>query len=240
MNEQDIKDLVAKLLADGKEEGTKLIENIEATAKEYIPVVESKIAAISKKIDWKFTTKIVLGILAAIAIAALFYGVFKKPSPITTHEFAQTQQMSEVKNLDKVPVAPPTVIYIYPKDKVVKKVKLPDEVVNDVNKKIVDTAEVPETKAGYDIVAVLDNSTGKVNTIAKEKELPYFQLRNDLSVGVRGGVVAGSPVPYGGDIHTQWTFLRIKKATVSAYGEAGFVDKGYAKAMIAVDYSITK
>jgi hypothetical protein len=206
--------------------------------------VGAEVSRVEKRINWSRVWSIgrwVLLALFLIALAAFLYARFK-PSPVITQEhFAPTPEMKPLQGVTKVMVQAPKVIYVYPPAAVAGAVpQLSQEIAKIPEAKTLTSATLPESKNGYDSAAVMD-AKGDTIILSKEKTSPLFQLRNDLTAGLRGGLIAGSNIttPYGGDVHVEWKFLRMKNMKLGAYGEAGVMGtQGYGKAMLSADFDV--
>jgi len=87
---------------------------------------------------------------------------------------------------------------------------------NPADLQVTATAQLPESKNGYQVVTVINTETGVTTPVVKEQESPWFQFRNDAALGIRYGI--NQQLQYVGTTYGRWDFLRIKDVYVSANG----------------------
>lgn len=96
------------------------------------------------------------------------------------------------------------------------------------------TADLPESDNGYEEVSVINLQTGESQIQAREKDSPWFQLRNDAAIGVKYGV--GQNLTYTGTAYGRWDFLRIKDVYISTNGDLS--TDGAARIQFGAEYRI--
>ena len=93
------------------------------------------------------------------------------------------------------------------------------------------TADLPETKGGYEVIGTMNTKTGVGNIIAKEKPRSLFGLPNEKEIGVRAGY--NNKLEQNVSIYGRWNFFRVGNVHLSAYGEGS---QNNATAQIEVGY----
>lgn len=82
------------------------------------------------------------------------------------------------------------------------------------------TAELPESRNGYDVIGIFNTRTGITDLLPKEKPSPWFEFRNRYGLGIRYGVGLGNGQPlHTGTFYGFWEFLRVKDLYATGYGE---------------------
>lgn len=115
---------------------------------------------------------------------------------------------------------------------VVEKLKLPNWFAENADEQAIATADLPETKAGYNVVATVNTKTGVGNIIAKEKQRSLFGLPNEKEIGARVGYNSGLKQQI--SVYGRWSFLRVGNVHLSAYGEGN--SEGNATAQLELGY----
>lgn len=94
------------------------------------------------------------------------------------------------------------------------------------------TGDLAESDNGYEAVSVIDMQTGKSQIVAREKNDPWFQFRNDGAIGVKYGINQRlTPVT---DVYGRWDFLRVRDVYFGANGSVS--TGGDAKLQMGVEY----
>ncbi len=178
--------------------------------------------------------------VAILCVAALAGGVYaykwyvpSAQAPLS--DYTAAQPIKEVEKIKVVKVPGPTQIVTVEKEKIVEKLKLPDEIVTNPDVQITATAQVPPYEGTTNAIATMDTKTGQGTIQLKQEPLPLFAFENKKEVGIRGGVgLHGKQV----DIYGRWTFARVGKVHVAAYGEATGTEtaSGNGKAMLDISY----
>jgi hypothetical protein len=137
-------------------------------------------------------SKIIMGVLVGILTIALIAMVqawykerFKPIIPQTN--YVTVDRIKYIDKIKKVEV-PIEKIVTYEKNVIVKKVNgLPTWFVENADEQATATANLPETKGGYEVIGTINTKTGVGNIIAKEKPRSLFGLPNEKEIGVRAG-----------------------------------------------------
>lgn len=176
----------------------------------------------------------VLMVLAVIALVSVIWNHFK-PAPLPEAQWSKTEPAKGAEGVKTVYVQGPERIVTVEKEKIVEKLKLPDEIKNNPDQQVIATAEVPAHKAPTDVVATLNTKTGEGSIIARPRKPAFFEFVNDKEIGARYGI---STQGTAADIYGRWDFVRVGPATIGAYGELGLTERGksQAKAQISVSY----
>lgn len=94
------------------------------------------------------------------------------------------------------------------------------------------TADLPESDNGIDVVALMNMETGETQLVAREKEAPWWQFRNDGAVGVKYGINQHlTPIS---DVYGKWDFLRLKNVYLGVSGTIS--TDGDAKLQLGAEY----
>jgi len=183
-------------------------------------------------------TKILMGLLVVVLLIALFaslkawYGEKNKPV-ISKVEFVKVPEIKVVTKIHKVEV-PIKTDHIATLDKkvLVKKINgLPTWFAENADEQAVASADLPETKGGYEVIGTMNTKTGVGNIIAKEKQRPLFGLPNEKEIGARAGYsIKGQQV----SVYGRWNFLRVGNIHLSAYGEGN--SEGNAIGQLEIGY----
>jgi hypothetical protein len=90
---------------------------------------------------------------------------------------------------------------------------------NPADLQVTATADLPESKAGYQVVTVFNTETGVTENIAKEKLLPWFAFENHGSASAWYGY--NQQLLNVVDLDARWQFLRIKQVHLGLRGAVG-------------------
>lgn len=175
-----------------------------------------------------------LFVLLAI-MAALFAWYDHKPV-LSKTAFTAVPKIAAVENIPKVPTAVQfTHIKTIPKKTLEKKITLPPEVSDDEDTEVTDTADIPPSENGTQVITTINKVTGDTKILAKEKEAPLFAFENKKLVGVGYGIGTEGPV---GTVYGQWTFARVGNVHISARAEinASQTRAPEAKVMATAEY----
>src|SRR6185369_2014023 len=202
-----------------------------------------------KQVDWKRTILLVLLVLAVASSAWQYF--MPQYRIITQNQFHPVPMIRGTAGIDRVRVAcPESGIVVLDKKAIAKKLDLdwlqggdiagalaadknstitPTEVTSPspegtqpaADLRITATGDLPESDNGYEEVSVTDMVSGESQIMAREKESPWFQFRNDAALGIRYGLCVGAShdSPYCGDVYGKWDFLRLKDVYLSTNGD---------------------
>lgn len=210
-----------------------------------------------KRVDWRRTILLIALILATAA--ALWQWFCPPVRIITQNQFHPVPVIKAVEKVKTVRVAcPERGLVVLDKQTVADKLDIPwlqggdiasakvsEEVTspsaegaspvpgNPRDLQITATAQLPESKSGYQVVAVVDTATGVTTQVVKEEPAPWFQLRNDAAMGVRYGICSGDSL-YCGTTYGRWDFLRVKDVYLSANGDLS--TDGAARLQFGAEY----
>ncbi len=181
-----------------------------------------------------------IGFYALVAVVvlmavAMLKGWYEKPATVTPVQFTPAQPIKETVKIKTVKVPGPKEIVTVEKPIIVEKLKLPDEIAKDPAKQITATAEVPPYEGETHAIAITDTQSGQSHIELKQEPLPLFSFKNDKEIGIRGGVGING---YSGDLYGRWTFARVGKFHIAAYGEMSGNQalRPDAKAMLEISY----
>jgi hypothetical protein len=168
-------------------------------------------------------SKIILGAFCVILTIALFamvqawYKERFKPIKPPLINYVEVEKIKYINKIKKVEVPIDKIVTIE-KGTLVKKVNgLPTWFVENADEQAVATANLPETKSGYEVIGTVNTSTGVGNIIAKEKPRSLLGLPNEKELGVRVGY--NQKLEQNVSIYGRWNFFRVGNFHLSAYGE---------------------
>jgi len=192
-----------------------------------LPGWKDILAADWRRVDWPRTVLLIVCILAIAA--ALWQYFMPQIRTVTTTEFKAVPQIRETVKLQRVTVQGPARLVTIDKQQVAEKLELPwllesgDSLdprppvpghASDLQ--VVATSDLPESRAGYQEVAVVNTATGETTLVAKEKELPWFRFVNKGQASLWYGY--DQRLRNVGDLEGRWQFLQIKKAGLALRG----------------------
>jgi hypothetical protein len=181
-------------------------------------------------------TKIITGsiiVILSIALIAMVQAWYKErfKEVIPQIKYVEVKKVKYIDKIKKVEV-PIEKIVTYEKSVIVKKVNgLPTWFVENADEQAIATADLPETKGGYEVIGTMNTKTGVGNIIAKEKPRSLFGLPNEKEIGVRAGY--NNKLEQNVSIYGRWNFFRVGNVHLSAYGEGS---QNNATAQIEVGY----
>lgn len=175
-----------------------------------------------------------LMMLAIVALVSHLWNTYK-PVSAPVNQWTPAPEIKEVVKIQKVYVKGPERIVTIEKEKIVEKLKLPDEIAKNPDEQVIATAEVAPHKAKTDVIATMNTKTGESHIISRPRNLPFFEFISEKEIGVRAGISTDGTA---GDIFARWDFVRIGGANIGMYGEAGATSTGktQAKAQLSVSY----
>lgn len=176
---------------------------------------------------------VLAGVLAILAGASMTYFHFKKQDPVNMVQYSPGSEMRETVKIKRVEVPIERIITIE-KEKVVEKLKLPDEIAKDPDRQVIATTKVPAYEGDTNVVAVVNTKTGEGSMVVKQEPMSTFAFENKKELGGRFGYVAGeSGLKQQVDCYGRWTVVRIGRVHVGVYGEINSKPAG----KMAVDLS---
>ena len=183
----------------------------------------------------KIITYGVVIVLAVALVSALNAWYSEKYKPVISKvEYVNVPEIKVVTKIKKVEV-PMQVDHIVTiqKDVLIKKVNgLPTWFAGNADEQATATADLPETKAGYEVIGTMNTKTGQGNIIAKEKQRSLLGFPNEKEIGMRAGYnVKALPQV---SVFGRWSFLRVGNIHLSAYGEGN--SEGNATAQLELGY----
>lgn len=167
-------------------------------------------------------SKLILGAFCVILTIALFAMVQawykEKFKPVIPQvNYVEVEKIKYINKIKKVEV-PIEKIVTYEKKVIVKKVNgLPTWFVDNADEQAVATANLPETKGGYEVIGTMNTSTGVGNIIAKEKPRSLLGFPNEKEIGARVGY--SSKLVQEVSVYGRWNFFRVGNIHLSAYAE---------------------
>jgi hypothetical protein len=169
--------------------------------------------------------------VALIAMGVAWYGEKYKPI-ISKTGYVTPKPMKKVGKIKKKEI-PVEKIISYDKEEVVKKVKgLPNYFVENADEQVIASADLPETKTGYEVLGTINTQTGVGNIIAKEKKQSLFGFPNEKEIGIRAGYNTGMRQQV--SVYGKWDFLRVGNIYLGAYGEGN--SEGNAVGQLEIAY----
>jgi hypothetical protein len=183
-------------------------------------------------------TKVVIALLIVLCCVmgvSMLHSWFNPASTPNTTQYTVAPSIKEVERIKVVTVPGPTQIITIEKEKVVEKLKLPDEIAKNPDKQVVATATIAPYEGDTHAVAVMDTKTGQGSILVEPQPLSLFAFENRKEIGIRGGIGTEGKQ---GDLYGRYTFLRVGHFHASAYGEIAASEKGSGngKAMIELGY----
>ena len=177
---------------------------------------------------------IALCCVLALACGSLVYFHFKKPPTVNQQAYTPAPEIKEVVKIKRVEVPVEKIITIE-KEKIVEKLKLPDEIGKNPDKQIVATAVVEPYDGKTNAVAVVDTRTGEGSISVKQEPLPVVEFLNKKEIGGRGVYsLRDGQAKQQIDLYGRWTFLRVWKVHMAVYGETNSGPEG--KAGVDISY----
>ena len=178
---------------------------------------------------------IILCCVLAIACASLAYFHFKTPVAVNAEVYTPAPEIKEVVKIKRVEVPGPEKIITIEKEKVVERLKLPDDIGKNPDKQIIATAVVEPYEGKTNAVAVMDTRTGEGSISVKQEDPPLFAFQNKKEIGGRFGYVTDeSGVKQVVDAYGRWTVLRVWRVHVGIYGEVNSRPEG--KTAVDISY----
>lgn len=176
----------------------------------------------------------VLMVLAILALGSFLWNTFK-PAPPPVNQWTPAPEIRTVEKIKRVHVPGPKQIVTIEKEKVVEKLKLPDDIAKNPNEQIIATAEIAPHRAKTDVVATMNTHTGEAHIVSRPRKPPFFEFISEKELGVRAGISTDGTAA---DVFARWDFVRIGGASIGFYGEAGATSMGktQAKAQVSVSY----
>lgn len=179
-------------------------------------------------------------VLVVLLMAGSWVYNWYKPAPLVNPvQFTPAPPIKGTESIKIITVPGPVQIVTVEKEKIVEKLKLPDEIAKNPDLQVTSTATVAPYEGKTDAIAVMNTRTGESEIQIKQEPLPFFQFLNKKEIGVRAGIATSvkNDVPgmqYHGVLYGRWTFLRVAGAKVAAYVEGNTNPEG--KAMLDVRY----
>jgi hypothetical protein len=181
--------------------------------------------------------KIITGSLIAVLTVALIAMVqawykerFKPVIPQVN--YVEVEKIKYINKIKKVEVPIEKIVTIE-KGTLIKKAKgLPTWFVENADEQAIASADLPETKGGYEVIGTVNTSTGVGNIIAKEKPRSLIGFPNEKEIGARVGY--NSKLAQEVSIYGRWNFLRVGNVHLSAYADGS--SEGSATAQLELGY----
>lgn len=131
--------------------------------------------------SWLF---LAAALFIALWLSWLWYG--KQQSAPETYQVAAPAKA--VAGMIKEEVTGPAKIKVLPKKQASKKLDLPEDVTNDDNQQVIDTADIPVLPNGGTSVTIQNTATGDSKTLIKANPAPLFAFLRTGAVGGRFGI----------------------------------------------------
>lgn len=185
------------------------------------------------------TKTLVIGFLTLVGVLVLTSALvnwFEPPKP-PPKEFAKADPIPALSSVPKVTISVPKV-QVYDKPAATKKIPdLPKEITDNVDVEITASATTGPTKAGYNVVSVINKNSGESSIYYKEKDRALFEFVNEKRVGVAYGVSTDNGQQFG-KVFGEWTFLRVGSMHVGVQADvrASNFGKTEGTATAVLDY----
>ena len=180
-----------------------------------------------------------IAFLACIGVLILTSALVNWYRPPTTppKEFVKADPIPALGKVPKVSLSVPKV-QVYDKPTAVKQLPgLPKELVDNTDLEIMASATTGPSKAGFNVVSVLDKNTGDSSIYYKEKERGLFEFVNEKRIGIAYGISSDKGQQLG-KVYGEWTFFRAGEAHLSVQTElrAKQLQQTEAVGMLSIDY----
>ena len=176
-------------------------------------------------------------LLLLLTLLSVLYAWYTPVTPEPLPVFTKPAPIPSVKDLNKEDVAlAQAIVKALPKAKVVKKIKLPPEVVNNPAIQITDTAELPPSTHGTEVVSTIDTTTGETTILSKPKPVPLFEFENQKRIGVGYAVLDSKGTS--AKVYGEYTALRVGNFHVGVQADLTIrsYDLPEAKVLGVIDY----
>ncbi|WP_298434527.1 hypothetical protein [Geobacter sp.] len=181
-------------------------------------------------VNWR-RVLIVVGAVAALAVAAAIHTWRTRPAPLSTAGYSAPVPERKVVDIPRTPV-PVQRVVAYDKKAVAKKLPALAPEISAQNRQVIANADIPATKGGASAVTVLDTDTGESRILVREKEPPFVEIENSGALGIRYGI--NEHLRTEGTLYGRWSALRVGAVHLGAYGEVN--SEGGAKVQAALEY----
>ena len=160
-----------------------------------------------------------MGVIAVIALIAGLVAWYKPSLPaLPSNTYVEAPAQPKAGAVPKVDVEVKKVKVI-PKGTAVKVIKdLPEEVVTDTNTEVTNTATTGPSKAGVDIVTVINKETGETKILVKEKSRSLIEFLNEKRIGVAYGITTENGQQFA-KVFGEWTVLRVGSVHVGVQAD---------------------
>ena len=185
------------------------------------------------------TKTLAIGFLAFIGVLIITSALVNWYRPPTTppKEFAKAEPIPELAKVPKVTIAVPKV-QVYDKPAATKKIPdLPKEITDNVDVEITASATPGPTKAGYNVVSVINKNSGESSIYYREKERSLIEFLNEKRIGVAYGITTDNGQQFV-KVFGEWTVLRVGSVHVGMQADIKSKQSGTAEgtAVAVVDY----
>lgn len=148
-------------------------------------------------------TRIATAVALVVAVASAVTLWYFPRATVSRTEFVTVPQIRTVEKIKHIAVPGPREIMVIDKEAVKKKLdtRLP------AAEQVLATAELPPTRGGYDVLAILDTERGTGQITARQRTPPLVEFLNEGEVGARYGV--NTKGGQAAAIHGRWEFVRV-------------------------------
>lgn len=175
--------------------------------------------------------RVIVSITLLLVVGAGLYAWYSTPKQQLTPQFSVVPPIPEAAKVQTVEVPLRTVV-VYQKAELQKKISLPAEIAQDASKQVTATADLPASRAGTEVISVIDTDTGVTTLQARAKELPLFGFENEKRIGV--GYSMGIKGERGINVYGEWTVARVGNVYGGVRAEAS--SRGDTKATAQIEY----
>ena len=134
---------------------------------------------------------IIVVVFCAGALASHHY--FSASSKAPTEKWTPAPPAPQIDAIPRQEIKLPAVMVYAPKAK--QKLDLPDEILNDPDKYVLQATRLPNDTHPATVTTVIDQQTGEVQTYVRREPLPWFAIEQTgearIDVGIKGGLTIG-------------------------------------------------
>jgi hypothetical protein len=173
---------------------------------------------------------VTFGVFLILLLGSMATSWFAPTLPENRLDFLPAHSSSRVLLIptERVVTVPVTV---YVKEKLKGKVDLPETVLSTPSRQVLAMKDLPPSRGGTEVLAVLDTATGRTEIFGKEKKRSLFAFENEKRIGVRYGADLLGPR---GDLFGEYTFFRAGNAYLSI--GSSVTNRGDAYLGASIDY----
>lgn len=159
---------------------------------------------------------IAIAVALCVILAGLYvYGWINRDEPVDRAVIARPSEA--VENVPRKAASMKKPLKVYEGGSALKDgLKLPPELVSNVDVEIVASSEVKASRRAHEITTTVNTQTGEVETYQVAKPLPWFEVTYDGEVGVYAGIRDLSEPSI--RVEARQAFVNVKALQVQAIG----------------------